>query len=157
MAYGYEGVLVDVLDPAKPGIDSGEAARGAAALGALPSGARLTVSAPGLEALALPGRVGRMLGSILGEAALGHVVAVVSTAEEVSTGVAARLLGVSRPHVVKLVDTGMLPGRRISRHRRVRLADVMELKRAMERRHRLLDDLVEETERLGLYDRPAAG
>jgi excisionase family DNA binding protein len=95
-----------------------------------------------------------MLRAILNEAALGHVVAVVSTAEEVSTGVAARLLGVSRPHVAKLIDTGVLPGRRISRHRRVRLADVMELKRAMDRRHRLLDDLAGETESLGLYDRP---
>jgi hypothetical protein len=27
----------------------------------------------------------------------------------------------------------------------------------MDRRHRVLDDLAEETERLGLYDRPAAG
>jgi excisionase family DNA binding protein len=157
MAYGYEGVLVDVLDPEKQGMDSVEAARGAAAIRRLPTGARLTVTAPGLEALALPDRVARMLGSILGEAALGHVVAVVSTAEEVSTGVAARLLGVSRPHVAKLVDTGILPGRRISRHRRVRLADVMELKRSMDRRHRLLDDLIEETEALGLYDRPASG
>jgi excisionase family DNA binding protein len=155
MAYSYEGVLVDVLDPGKPGIDSVEAARGAAALGRLPAGARLTVSAPGLDALALPDRVAQVLGSILNEAALGHVVAVVSTAEEVSTGVAARLLGVSRPHVVKLVDTGVLPGRRISRHRRVRLADVVELKRSMERRHRLLDELARETESLGLYESAA--
>lgn len=75
--------------------------------------------------------------------------------EEVSTGVAARLLG-ARPHVAKLVDSGVLPGRRISRHRRVRLADVMELKRTMERRHRLLDELAEQTEVLGLYDQRGA-
>lgn len=156
MAYSYEGVLVDVLDPGKPEMDSSEAARGAAALGRLPADARLTVSAPGLGPLALSSRVARVLGSILNEAARGRVVAVVSTAEEVSTGVAARLLGVSRPHVAKLVDSGVLPGRRISRHRRVRLADVMELKRTMERRHRLLDELVEETDALGLYDRRAA-
>jgi excisionase family DNA binding protein len=155
MAYSYEGVLVDVLDPGKLGMDSAETARGAAALGRLPAGARLTVSAPGLDALALPDRVAQVLGSIMNEAALGHVVAVVSTAEEVSTGAAARMLGVSRPHVVKLVDTGVLPGRRISRHRRVRLADVMELKRSMERRHRLLDELTRETESLGLYESTA--
>jgi len=156
MTYSYEGVLVDVLDPGKPGMDSSEAARGAAVLGRLPVDARLTVSAPGLGSVALPSRVARVLGSILHEAARGRVVAVVSTAEEVSTGVAARLLGVSRPHVAKLVDSGVLPGRRISRHRRVRLSDVMELKRTLERRHRLLDELVEETEALGLYERRAA-
>jgi len=156
MAYRYDGVLVDVLDPGKPEMNSSEAARGAAALARLPADAQLTVNAPGLGPVALSGRVARVLGSILNEAARGRVVAVVSTAEEVSTGVAARLLGVSRPHVAKLVDSGVLPGRRISRHRRVRLADVMELKRTMERRHRLLDELVEETEALGLYDRRAA-
>jgi hypothetical protein len=35
--------------------------------------------------------------------------------------------------------------------------DVMELKRTMDRRHHLLDELVEETESLDRYDRPAAG
>lgn len=155
MAYGYEGVLVDVLDLARQGVDAIEVARGAAALSRLPEGTRLTVSGPGVDALALPGRVTQVLGAILIEAARGHVVAVVSTAEEVSTGVAASLLGVSRPHVAKLVDAGVLPGRRISRHRRVRLADVMELKRTMERRHALLDELSAETESLGLYN-PAA-
>ena len=152
MTYSYEGVLVDVLDPAGPGADAAEVARGAAALGHLPEGTRLTVSGPGVASLALPDRVTQILGSILNEAALGRVVAVVSTAEEVSTGAAARLLGVSRPHVAKLVDAGVLPGRRISRHRRIRLADVMELKRSMERRHRLLDELAEESQALGLYD-----
>jgi len=156
MTYSYEGVLVDVLDPGQPGVDSSEVARSAAALGRVPAGARLTVSAPGVAPIPLPGRVSEVLGSILNEAAQGHVVAVVSTADEVSTGVAARLLGVSRPHVAKLVDTGILPGRKLSRHRRVRLADVMELKRTMERRHRVLDELIEETESLDLYGRSLA-
>lgn len=155
MAYSYEGVLVDVLDFTKPGADALEVARSAAALSSLPAGTRLTVSGPGVGSLDLPDRVTQVLGSILIEVARGHVVAVVSTAEEVSTGVAASLLGVSRPHVAKLVDSGVLPGRRISRHRRVRLSDVMELKRTMERRHALLDELAAQTESLGLYN-PAA-
>jgi len=156
MTYSYEGVLVDVLDPGQPGTESSEVARSAAALGRVPAGARLTITAPGMPSVSLPSRVAEVLGSILTEAARGRVVAVLSTGEEVSTGVAARLLGVSRPHVAKLIDTGVLPGRKISRHRRVRLGDVMELKRTMDRRHRLLDTLVEETESLGLYDPPAA-
>ena len=156
MAYSYEGVLVDVLDPTKPGADAIEVARGAAALSGLPAGTRLTVSGPGVASLDLPDRVTQVLGSILIEVARGRVVAVVSTAEEVSTGVAASLLGVSRPHVAKLVDAGVLPGRRISRHRRVRLADVMELKRSMDRRHALLDELAAESESSGLYG-PDAG
>ena len=150
MAYDYEGVLVDVLDPAGPGADAAEVARGATALFGLPEGTRLIVSGPGVAAVELPPHVARMLGLILSEASRGRVVALVTTSDEISTGAAARLLGVSRPHVAKLVDAGVLPGRRISRHRRIRLVDVMELKRAMDHRHRLLDELAEETETLGL-------
>lgn len=155
MAYSYEGVLVDVLDPTKPGADAIEVARGAAALGSLPAGAQLMVGGPGVDPVALPDRVTQVLWTILVEVARGRVIAVVSTAEEVSTGAAASLLGVSRPHVAKLVDAGVLPGRRISRHRRIRLADVMELKRTMDRRHALLDELADATESLGLYDSAA--
>lgn len=71
---------------------------------------------------------------------------------EVSTGVAAKLLGVSRLHVAKLVDSGALPGRHIRRHRRARLTDVMDLKRMMENRHSLPDELGAETESLERYN-----
>lgn len=153
MAYEYEGTLVDVLAPPEPGADAANVARDAAELLGLPAGSRLIVSRPGMMAVELPPDVAHMLGLILHEASRGRVVAVVSTEEEISTGAAARLLGVSRPHVAKLVDSGILPGRKINSHRRVRTVDVMVLKRSMERRHRLLDELADETESLGLYDR----
>ncbi len=153
----YGGALVDVIDLTGAGVSAVTAARSVAALDELPAGASVTLNSPGVADVPLPSPLAPFIASVLRELAQGHVVAVVSTAEEVSTGVAAGLLGVSRPHVAKLIDTGLLAGRKINRHRRVRLADVMAFKRKMERRNRLLDQLQEESQALGLYDVPAGG
>lgn len=74
-----------------------------------------------------------------------------SEAEEVSTSVAAAILGVSRPHVVKLMDSGILPCRMAGTHRSIRLTDLLAYKRSVERRHAFLDDLAAEAQEQGLY------
>ena len=152
-ALEYETTLVDILDPAAAAMTPAEVARGAAALERVPDEG-LTFSAPGVRAVSLSPAVTRMVASILREVAQGHTVALVTTAEEVSTGVAARLLGVSRPHVAMLVDTGVLPGRRINKHRRVRLADVVALKREMDQQRALVREMAELGQEMGLYDDP---
>lgn len=156
MSAAYDGVLVDVFEMPPGTAGSEEIARSAEALRDFSANGPLTVSAPGLGCVPVPGELSHVLGAILHEARQGHVVAVVSTAEEISTGAAARLLGVSRPHVTRLIDLGILPGRRLNRHRRVRLADVMEFKREMERQHRVLDELSNQAQELGLYPQVSA-
>lgn len=147
-----QGVLIDVLDPGSHAVDPVEAARSAEALRRLPPEAELTLTADEGRPLRLPHGLAPVIASILQEAAEGHTVAVLSTAREVGTGTAARLLGVSRPHVAKLIDAQILPGRRVRKHRRVRLADLLAYKREMDRRHALLDQLMEESEAMGLYE-----
>jgi excisionase family DNA binding protein len=149
----YEGTVVDVLDPADTEVDAAEIARGAAALEKA-SEEGVTVSAGGMEPVSLSSSLTRMMATILRELAGGHTVAVMSTAEEVSTGVAARMLGVSRPHVAKLMDNGILQGRRVGKHRRVRLAGVLAFKREMDRGHEILDELAALSQEMGLYPEP---
>lgn len=139
--------VVDVLDPASSKLNAAAAARSAAAL-EVSSEEGLTLSVPGGKPVEVPSPLARMVARVLRELAEGHTVAVVTTAEEVSTGVAARMLGFSRTHVANLVDAGVLPGRRANKHRRIRLADVLAFQREQERRRKLLDEITELTQDL---------
>jgi hypothetical protein len=153
-ALDYKGIVVDVLDPADSGMDATELVRCAAALEKAAGRRGIVVSVRGHQRVSLPPPLTRMLAALLRELADGRTVAVMATAEEVSTGVAARMLGFSRPHVVTLMDTGRLKGRRVNKHRRVRLASVIAFKHEMDRRDGLLRELTALSQEMGLYDIP---
>lgn len=144
------GTLVDALDPAVEKVDRDAARRIARRLRA-GDGAELMVRSTSGELEHLPHGFASLMASMLEEVADGHTVALVSEAEEVSTSAAAAFLGVSRPHVVKLIETGLLPRRMAGSHRRVRLTDLVAYKRSVDQRHAFLDELMEETEEMGLY------
>jgi excisionase family DNA binding protein len=70
-----------------------------------------------------------------------------------STQEAADLLRISRTTVVRLLETGAIPFEKPSRHRRVRLDDLLEYRRRQRSAAELaLADMIADTERLGLYD-----
>jgi excisionase family DNA binding protein len=88
----------------------------------------------------------------LQEMAEGHSVALVPVDTELTTQQAAELMRVSRPSLIKMLDDRKLPYRKVGAHRRVRYEDVMNyLKTERDRRTKTMMELVEETERLGLY------
>jgi excisionase family DNA binding protein len=68
--------------------------------------------------------------------------------DEVSPERAAELLGVSRPIVYRRMDTGKLPFRQVGTHRRIRAADVAQLKRFEDRRRTFAAALSADTEDL---------
>jgi excisionase family DNA binding protein len=76
----------------------------------------------------LPTSALRLLIDILAELAVGNAVKVVPVHAELTTQEAADLLNVSRPHLIKLLESGELSYHKTGKHRRVRFADLMEYK-----------------------------
>ncbi len=69
---------------------------------------------------------------------------------ELTTVQAAEFLQVSRPFVIKLIDEGELPCRRVGSHRRIRLADLMAYRRRLAAESkRLRESMTKEAEKLG--------
>lgn len=101
--------------------------------------------------VALPARAVEALIEVLQQLALGHDVAVLPIHAELTTQQAADVLNVSRPHIIKLVESGKLPFRKVGSHRRVRLSDVLTYKRLDDaRRAEAADALAAEAQALGL-------
>ena len=70
-----------------------------------------------------------------------------------TTKQAAELLGVSRPFLIGILESGAIPHRKIGRHRRVLMKDVLAYKKTMQvNRRAALDELVKASEDAGGYD-----
>ncbi len=62
------------------------------------------------------------------------------------------LLGVSRPHLIKLLESGELPFHKVGAHRRIRMKDLMEYQRIRDRgRREALDEMARKAQEAGLY------
>lgn len=125
--------------------------RAIAALQAL--GVRATLRTEDGTELDLPKPVVEAFAEILQAAADGERALVLRAPDDLTTEQAAAILGVSRPTVVRLIETGKLPARMVGTHRRLDLADVVRYReRSARRRSDALDEMAREAEELGLYD-----
>jgi excisionase family DNA binding protein len=107
----------------------------------------------GNQSLTLPATLTHLLGQVLRGVAQGQALAVLSLDQELTTQEAADLLGFSRPFLIReLLDTQQLPYRRVGKHRRLRLRDVLAFQRQdRQRREALADALSTQAQELGLY------
>ncbi len=109
--------------------------------------------AKGEEPIELPAGAVALLSDTLMMMAHGHGITLFPRIAEVTTMEAADILKVSRPYVIKLLDADEIPYRKVGRHRRIRLDDLLNYKEDIDqRREAILDQMVAEAQELGLYD-----
>ncbi len=99
----------------------------------------------------LPSTALRLLVEILGELAEGNAVKIVPVQAELTTQEAADMLNVSRPHLVKLLETGALKFHKTGKHRRVQFADLMEFRQQREAdSERAMQELADQAQQLNM-------
>ncbi len=73
----------------------------------------------------------------------GRELLVFDSDEEVSSEVAASMLGVSRPHLNELLDIESIPYRRVGNQRRIRVVDIRKFRERRDRAVRGLEEMAE--------------
>jgi excisionase family DNA binding protein len=114
---------------------------------------RPRLTGPDGHSVALPEPMFEVLLQVAAAMKAGLAVTVAPHHLTLSTQEAADLLRISRTTLVRLLETGAIPFEKPSRHRRVRLDDLLEYRRRQRTQAELaFADMVADTERLGLYD-----
>lgn len=108
------------------------------------------------QPLELPAGAVALLMDILEAMAAGRGVSIIPENAELTTVQAASILNVSRPFLIKLLTEGALPHRKVGKHRRVLMEDVMAYKTRIDReREAVLDQLAAEAQEEDMgYPRP---
>lgn len=108
---------------------------------------------PDGQSVELSASIFRVLLQVAAAMKAGLAVTVAPHHLTLSTQEAADLLRISRTTLVRLLETGAIPFEKTSRHRKVRLDDLLEYrKRQRSQAERAFADMIADTERLGLYD-----
>ncbi len=103
------------------------------------------------EFVIVPRKALDLLFDVLSNMAEGKTVSLVPSDSEVSTQQAADMLNVSRPHIVKLLEQGVIPHKKTGSHRRILLEDLIAYdEKIKEQRNKSLKRLARQAQELGL-------
>lgn len=103
------------------------------------------------QSVAIPMPAFRLLTDILTQMAQGNAVTMIPVHAELTTQQAADLLNVSRPFLIRLIEEGRIPFRKVGTHRRVRFDDLMAYKHKTDQdRLRVLEELAAEAQKHGM-------
>ena len=102
----------------------------------------------------LPNNLYSFLLRILADLRAGHAVTILQSRHELTTAEAAKILGMSRQFLVRLLEKGAIPFHLVGTHRRIYVRDLMAYKarRDLERRE-TLNDLARREFAKGDYDK----
>ena len=99
----------------------------------------------------LPPAALKLIGQLLGMMSEGRPITLMPSRQEFSTVEAANFLNVSRPFVIKEIEQGRLPHRKVGAHRRVAFEDLVNYAREMRKRQEhALERMAENARELGL-------
>lgn len=112
----------------------------------------IEISVAGDEArIKIPVRALEHLQEILQSMAEGKTVSLIDNEEELTTQEAADILNISRPYLVKLLESGEIPFTKVGKHRRVRFKDLNAYKKKHKRkRQRHLKELAKQAQELDM-------
>ncbi len=100
----------------------------------------------------LPKPIYEMLVRVASALQEGKVITLVPETQELTTQAAANVLGVSRPHLVKLLESGVIPHHKVGAHRRVFMKDLLAYQQVRDAdRRNALDELARRAQDAGLY------
>lgn len=103
------------------------------------------------EFITVPKKALDLLFTILSKMAEGKSISLVPSDAEVSTQQAADMLNVSRPHIVKLLEQGVIPFKKVGSHRRILLEDLIKYDATLkEQRSKSLKFLAKQAQELNL-------
>ncbi len=103
------------------------------------------------EIVTIPLKALKLLKSIISNMAQGKSIALMATDAEITTQQAAEILNVSRPHVIKLLEKGEIPYKKVGSHRRILLKDILEYESGLKiKRRKKLNSLAKEAQKLNL-------
>jgi excisionase family DNA binding protein len=103
--------------------------------------------------LEVPPATLRLLSQVLALMARQQTFVLYPESSELTTKQAAEVLGVSRPFLIRVLEAGEIPYRKVGRHRRVLMKDVLSYKQTTHvNRQVAMDELVRVSEEMGGYD-----
>ncbi|WP_433732586.1 excisionase family DNA-binding protein (plasmid) [Actinoplanes sp. CA-051413] len=137
----------------RPGSPEHDSLKAVLALISRLDGEEVRLNAGGTGSVAVPELVVDLLRQVCAVLDRGDGVVVSEVARKLTTSEAARVLGVSRPTLIALLDKSEIASHRVGTHRRVALTDVLAYRRQrVAQQRQAYEAMMAEQDELGIYE-----